>query len=334
MFIAAAIAGVGAIAGASASRSAAKDARAAQEHATEASMEAFRFSQPYIRDSYDSAGGFNQDVLNAGAYGGQTLAGTNPYQTSGNYMMARGGMRLAPQAFGIAQTGGDFASNYGDLFRQSQQDRMSTANQYAMDNSQPLVDSIMRDDYRNLTENTLTGINMGASGTGNMNSSRAGVADAVARRSVDDRRADVTTNIQDSLRRDSLNQQNRQFSDAMNANAGLRSAYTDGLNAFGATGDMAVGAGGNLRAFEQQQLDDARAAFERDRDFAFNQQAKYQQGILGNAVYNNPTVQPNLYNPNMATFGGAMQGAGTFMDMYKDYKTIKGMNASGGGTTV
>jgi len=191
----------------------------------------------------------------------------------------------------------------------------------------------MRDDYRNLNENTLTGINMGASAGGAMNSSRAGVADAVARRAVDDRKADVTTNIQDSLRRDSLNQQNRQFSDAMNANAGLRSAYTDGLNAFGAAGDMVVGAGGNLRALEQQQLDDARARYEQDRDFAFNQQQKYQQGILGNAVYNNPPVQPNLYNPNMATFGGAMQGAGTFMDMYKDYKTIKGMNASGGGTT-
>lgn len=319
--------------GAIGSRSAAKDAAAAQDRATEASMEAFRFSQPYIKDSYDSAGRFNQDVLNAGAYGGQTLAGVNPFQTSGNYMMARGGMQLAPQAFGIAQTGGDFASNYGDLFRQSQQDRMSTANQYAMDNSQPLVDSIMRDDYRNLNENTLTGINMGASATGNANSSRAGVADALARRAVDDRKADVTATVQDQLRSRSLDQQNQAFADAMNANRGLAGAYQTGLNAFGAAGDMVVGAGGNLRAFEQQQLDDARAAFERDRDFAFDQQAKYQQGILGNAVYNNPTVQPNLYNPNMATFGGAMQGAGTFMDLYKDYKTIKGMNASGGGTT-
>ena len=316
--------------GAIGSRSAARDASRAQDRATEASMEAFRFSQPYIRDSYNAAGRFNQGVLNAGAYDGQTLANINPYQTYGNQMMARGGMRLAPQAFGIAQTGGDFANNYGDLYRQSQQDRMSTANQYAMDNSQPLVDNIMRDDYRNLNENTLTGINMGASGSGNMNSSRAGVADAVARRAVDDRRADVTANVQDSLRTDSLNQQNQQFADAMTANAGLRSAYTDGLNAFGAAGDMVTGAGGNLRALDQQQLDDARARFERERDFAFDQQARYQQGILGNAVYNNPTVQPNFHNPNMATFGGAMQGAGTFMDLYKNYQA---MNA-GGGTPV
>jgi hypothetical protein len=85
----------------------------------------------------------------------------------------------------------------------------------------------------------------------------------------------------------------------------------------GTMGDFMTGAGGNLQSFDQAALNDARAAFERNRDFGLDNQIKYQQGILGQAVYNNPTQQPNLYNTGAATFGGAMQGAGTGMEIAK-----------------
>lgn len=57
-------------------------------------------------------------------------------------------------------------------------DYLGNANAYASANSQPLVDAAMRDDRRTLQENTLTGIDMSASGSGNMNSSRAGIAES------------------------------------------------------------------------------------------------------------------------------------------------------------
>lgn len=320
-WIATAVVG-GALIGGAASKSAAKSASAAQDRATEASAEAFRFSKPYIKRSYDASQGFNQDVLNTGNYQGQTLANTPWQLVQGNQKIAGMGKKLMPMAFGMANTGSAFANNYGDLFAQSQEDRMGTAQQYALDNSQPLINAAMRDDYRNLTEQTLPGINMGASGSGNMNSSRAGIADAVANRAFDDRKADVSANIQNQLMNQSLGQQNTQFNQAMNANDGLSDAFKQGINAAGTGGDWMTGAGQNLMNLDQQQLNDLKARFEAERDFAFNQQQKFQQGTLNNAVYTNPTVAPNLYNPSMAGFGGAMQGAGTMLDMFKTFKEI------------
>jgi hypothetical protein len=82
----------------------------------------------------------------------------------------------------------------------------------------------MRDDRRNLQENTLTGIDLAASGTNNMNSSRAGVATALANRAYDDRRADVALDVQDRLIDRSLNQQARQFTDQSSALTGAGNA--------------------------------------------------------------------------------------------------------------
>jgi hypothetical protein len=322
MGIEAAIIGGSALLGAAGSRSAAKRAAAAQDRATEASLEAFRFSKPYIQRSYDAAEGYLADSQEAGAYQGQTLAGPNQFQLAGNNYIGNMGLLGAENAFGITNTGSEFAGNYADLFAQSQQDRMANAQQYAMNNSQPLINAAMRDDYRNLTEQTLPGINMGASASGNMNSSRAGIADAVANRAYDDRRADVAANIQDQLMQRNLAQQNTQFDQARKANAGLQDAYLQGINSMGTMGDFMTGAGSNLQAFDQAALNDARAAFERNRDFGLDNQIKYQQGMLGQAVYNNPTVEPNLYDPTMSTFGGAMQGAGTAMDLYKTFKEL------------
>jgi hypothetical protein len=320
-WIATAVVG-GAIIGGSASRSAAKTGAAAQDRATEASLEAFNFSKPYIKKSYDASQGFNQDVLNTGAYTGQTLANTPWQLVQGNQKMAGMGKKLMPMGFGMANTGSAFANNYGDLFAQSQADRMGTAQQYALDNSQPLINAAMRDDYRNLTEQTLPGINMGASGSGNMNSSRAGIADAVANRAFDDRKADVSANIQNQLMNQSLGQQNAQFNQAMAANDGLSDAFKQGINAAGTGGDWMTGAGANLMSLDQQQLNDLKARFEAERDFNFNQQQKFQQGTLNNAVYDTGNVNPNMWSPGMSTFGGAMQGAGTMLDMIKTFKEL------------
>jgi len=318
-FVAAAIVG-SSLVGAASARSGAKSAAAAQDKATEASLEAFRFSQPYIKDSYDRAGGYLSNAQEAGAYGGRTLAYQSPYETMGNEYMGNMGMQGRDAAFGVTQAGSNFANNYADLYGMSQQDRLANAQQYAMNNSQGLVDSAMRDDYRTLTEQTMPGINMGASASGNINSSRAGVADALAQRSYNDRKADVTANIQDKLMDRSINQQEQQFKNAMDANYGLKGAYTDGINAMGSMGDFMTGAGRNIRSYDQLALEDARAAFERKRDFGLDTQIKYQGGILNNAVYDTPTVQPNYHDAGAATFGGAMQGAGFGMEMAKFIK--------------
>lgn len=318
-FVGAAIIG-SALLGGAAARSGAKRAADAQRYAADASQEAFRFSQPYIKSSYDNAQRYLGNAQAAGAYGGQTLAGPNPYELAGNQYIGNMGALGAQGAFGMTQQGQNFAKNYADLYEASKADRMGTAQQYAIDNSQPLVNAAMRDDYRTLTEQTLPGINLGASASGNINSSRAGMADAIAQRGYGDRKADVTANIQDTLMNRSLTEQQQSFANRALANQGLQGAYSKGINAMGTMGDWMTGAGRNLRGYDQMALDDARAAFERKRDFALDLQKEYQQGILGNAVYNNREVKPNYHDPSSAAFGGAMQGAGFGMDMAKFFK--------------
>lgn len=318
-WVATAIIGSAVVGGYSANK-AAKSSAAAQDRATEASLEAFRFSKPYIERSYNSAEDYLDNVQNAGAYSGNTLAAMNPYELAGNNYIGNMGMAGAGQAFGITNQGANFAKNYADLYGMSQQDRLADAQNYAMNNSQPLVDAAMRDDYRTLTEQTMPGINMAASASGNINSSRAGVADAVAQRGFNDRKADMTASIQDRLMDRRINQQEQQYQDAMKANYGLKGAYTDGINAMGSMGDFMTGAGQNLRNYDQLALDDAKAAFERERDFGLDTQIKYQGGILNNAVYDNKDVAPNYHSSGAATFGGAMQGAGMGMDLVKFFK--------------
>ena len=109
----------------------------------------------------------------------------------------------------------------------------------------PIVDAMMRDDTRQLTEQTLPGINQAASGSGNVNSSRAGIADANANRAYLDRRADVSSDVFNSLRDASLSQQNTQFDQGMAGTVNMANNmtntggfYNDGMNTYVNQGNM------------------------------------------------------------------------------------------------
>ena len=323
---------VGSVAGGLMSRRAAKDAQSAQDEANANTMAGYNFSQPYIKDSYDSAGNYLQNVQDAGAYMGDTHAGPNQYQMMGNQYMGNMGAAGGQGAFDISQQGKNFAANYGDLYKQSQQDNIGDSYQYARDNSGGIVDSAMRDDFRNLTENQLTGNNMNASASGNMNSSRAGIADANLMRGFNDRKADMTANVENTLSGQYMGQKNQQFNNAMNANSGLQQSYGQGINAMNQFGNMMNSAGNNLQGYDQARMNDERNRFERNRDFGLDNQIKYQRGILNNAVYNSSSTTPNMHSPDAAFMGGAMQGAGIGGDMYGAYQANKASGAASGTT--
>ena len=302
---------IGGALGAFGAHKAAKSQKKAQEAQLKAQMEGYNFSKPYIKRSYDRAEDALNSSLEKGAYKGQTYADQNPYFSAGNHYMGGMGAMGAQGAFDINQAGKGFANNYNDLYNQTQGDRIQNAQDYAIANSGGLVNAAMRDDKRNLEENTLTGINMGASGSGNMNSSRAGIAEAVANRGFDDRKADMTASINDRLMDRSMNAQNQQFQDAMMANQGVSNSYFGGIGAMRDMGRFMTGAGNNLMGYQQGYLDDQRGRFEDDRDFALNQNMKYQSGILGNAVYNSAqNPQGVTASPGAAAIGGAMSGVG------------------------
>ena len=328
-FVAAAIVGSAAI-GAVSARNASKRASAAQDRATEASMESFRFSKPYIQHVYDKGQNELSRTNAIGVYDGQTYAGPNQFQIGGNIAAGNFGQMGLQGAHNIMRNSQGFADNYNALLGQTQDDQMKGANEYALNNSQGLIDAAMRNDYRNLTESTLPGINNAASMSGNMNSSRAGVADAIARRDFDDRYADTTATINEALRNDYLDQQNKQFDQAYNINNRLADSYGLGMNAFGSFADMMTGAGANLQGFDQAALNDARQRFEDNRDFRLDNIIKYKKGILDQADYRSKDVQPNYHDKGSATFGGAMQGMGMGLDLVN---SIRGLRGPGGGNS-
>ena len=305
-----------AIGGYSANKSA-KERRSSIEQDRTDRMEGYNFSKPYIQRSYDRAEGALNDSLEQGAYQGQTYADQNPYFQAGNHYMGGMGAMGGQGAFDVMQQGQGFANNYAALYQQGGADRMQKAQDYAIANSDGLVNAAMRDDRRQLTEQTLPGINMASSGGGNINSSRAGMADAIANRGYDDRKADVTAGIQQNLMGQSINQQNQQFADQMRANQGLQQSYGQGINAMNQFGNMMTGAGNNFMNYQQGYLNDQRNRYEDQRDFALDQNIKYQGGILNNAVYNTtPGNTPEKPNTLMSTLGGMGSGFSAGMNLF------------------
>ena len=283
-------------------------------------MAGFNQYKPYTDNALEGGQAANDARLATGFYGGPTYAGPNGYQTGAATGYGDASMGIMNRGFNMAGANAGFGANARGLYDQYQgmadgvsaQGRMDTANQYAMDNMNPLVNAAMRDDRRNLQENTLTGIDLAASGTNNMNSSRAGVATAVANRAYDDRHADVSSQVLDGLRTQSLGEQRQAFADQGNAlmNAGaannsIENAYNSGMNTANTGYQMGMGAGGALQGYDQARLNDERMRFEGNRDFASNVYADYKNGML---TQNGPQTTNNFAGNYSDPLGSAITG--------------------------
>ena len=327
----AAIPAVMAINGAVQGRKAAKSHNAQIQQQRDDEMASYEFSQPYIERSYDRG----EDAMNAsleqGAYQGKTYADMHGYEQLGNNYLGNQGLEQGANASAIANASRGFANNYQDLYDRAGQDRMGAAQQYALDTSQPLVAAAMRDPMRQFTEQTMPGINRTASGQGNMNSSRAGVAEGIATRGFNDRYADMTATINQTQQDKHLAMQQKQFADAMSANQGMYNGFNSGMSNIGTAGNMMLGAGQNYRNYNQGALDDQRDYFTRNRDFALDQEIKYRKGILGDADYTSSSVEP-LKKPNTVTsmIGGAASGYAAGKGMKGDFDAWNADRKSGG----
>ena len=299
---------------------AAKKQAKAMDRANQMSNMGYLDARPFVTAGYQGGQNALNNALATGAYQGPTYAGLNDMQTGAlNNQFGFGG-----DAFGygqnLAATGAGFGSNYGDLYNQAMGgNAMQNAIDYATANRGDLVDAALRDSTRQLTEQTLPGINRAASATGNTNSSRAGIADALATRGYQDRAADVSADITNTLMNQSLAQQQRDFANAMSANQGLANAFGTGMNtAFTGLGNQ-LAAGGAFQKDLQNQYTDQQNQFERDRDFEMDQYAKYMSGILGRAPTQGKNYTPNLVDPTSATISGALGGFGMGGQLYNQF---------------
>lgn len=207
-------------------------------------MEAWQLAKPYHAQAMSGLGSLADNVAANPAYSGPRVADLNNFQTSsannlGNFSeqtfgYGSGMMNLGAQAGAPSAAVG---SNAADIYSRSTMDPtqqiIGQAGQYA---NNPYVDGMIdassRDVMRQFGEQTMPGMNRAFAGSGNTNSSRAGVESAIAQRGTQDRLADISSGIRSQFFGQGLgmaqNQYNQNLTNMMGANSGLMNAGTFG----------------------------------------------------------------------------------------------------------
>jgi len=294
--------------------SAAKKQAGANKYATDMQMRPYNDARPFIKDMYSGGAAGLDNALNMGTYSGAgnpTYAGLSPDQVAALNNQKNFGNTGFGYGNNLAAGAAGFGNNYNNLYNQaSSGNAMNNAMNFAANNSDGLVNAAMRGANRNLNEVQLTGNNNRASGSGNMNNSRAGVAEALLRRDNAKLEADTRINVEDNLMRRSLGQSNTDFSNAMGANAGMAGAFGTGMSTgFNGISNM-LNSGSAFQKDLQNQYNDGKANFNEDRDFMMNQYGKFNASILNNAPQGPGEIRPNYVDPTMSAINGAMMGGG------------------------
>ena len=302
---------IGGIGGALLGNKGAKDDRRFQAEQNRLNREGFEMSKPYIEGIYKSGQEELDKIKAGGSYKGDTYAGPNKFATDAYTNMGNRVPGMMNANFGMMDTTGGFAGNYQDMYNKAAGGTtLADAQKYATENSGAMVNAAMRDPRRQLEEQTLTGIDKGASGSGNTNSTRAMMAGAIANRGFNDRQADMTANINNQLMNQYTTQANQDTQNAMMANNNMANAYN---SAFGRVGDSmayGVGAGEGLSGYDQERMNDQKRRYEEDMFWNQNANKDFSSGILSNAAYSPPTAELNNTNVGMATLGGMKAGFG------------------------
>jgi len=289
---------------------AAKYQAGASDYAVNQQMRPYNLKEPYYDRLYKGAQGALDNALQTGAYTGPTYATLTPMQMQGIQGLGAFGNRALGYGSNFMDRGAAYADNTQALYDRAGRRTLDDAVSYATSSpqAQSMIDAVMRDSTRRLQEQTLPGVALGASATGNTNNSRRFMNEAIAQRGYDDRRADVASSVVRDLTNQYLRSEQNDFNNLMSANQGLRDVFGAGSTLSSAGGQALTSSGGLLQTDAQGQLDANRDAFERQRDFAMSQYGQ-MNSLLGGV----PTVgqvQPNTANPYTAALSGAMMGAG------------------------
>ena len=292
--------------------SGARQQNAATNQMNAANNQAYTDARPYLMRVMEDGEAALDNVLAQGNYTGPTYAGLNPASQQGVDNSIAAGRTGYADAGNFMNLGRGFGGNAVDLYNRAGQSQLAGANAYAADpaNYMDMLNAATFDDRRNLNENTLTNINQGASASGNANSSRAGIASAVAERGFLDRRANTAVNIQDALRQRYMADQQNTLSNLTSANNNLSQLYGTGFTQGNLSANQMTQAGGVLQRDQQNQYDDQRSRFEEARDFETDQLTKFNQGILNGAQRTPSGYQSVNADPVTAAAGGAMAGYG------------------------
>jgi hypothetical protein len=240
-----------------------------------------KFQLPYLSGAFNAAQGAFQSSSGTPFYQGDLHAGMSAEQKASLEALkgyASGtGLATAGTLSSIGQNLSSYAGKAGTTLDQYLAEAnadptaatIAAAQKYA-DNPQldAMIDANSRDVVHNLNEGTLPSLNRAASGSGNINSSRAGVAEGIARRGAEDRVADISASLRgDAYNRGlSLAQSDRStrlgaLGTAANAYSGLAGQGIGALQAGAATG---YGAYGQIAAADAAAQDDRQGQLDAD----------------------------------------------------------------------
>lgn len=294
---------------------------------------------PYLTFGLKTAKDQFQASQNSPAYQGSLYAGLTPFQTQGANALASfaggPGSQLTDLTKNLATAnagaGAQFGSNAASIFGAASGDPtdsiLANASKFASSPyADSLVDAASRDVRRTLMEDQIPGLNNAASASGNLNSSRAGVMEAIMRRGAGDRVADISANIRGGLYNTGLsmaqNQHNQNIANRLSANAALGQAgdaaasfASQAQNMGFSNADAMARAGSIFQQDDQGRLDEAYnkwAMQDTRQNELFNRYWSAVTGtpMGGGSAYQTPGKTGII--PTVAGLGIAAYGAGLF----------------------
>lgn len=289
--------------------------------------------QPFLKYGFEQSRQAAEQALQNPVYQGERVAGLTPEQLAlinQGTQFAQG--QFAPaqalQQYGLGTLGATsgFGQNAADIYGSvagvdPTQQILANAAQYA-DNpyTQGIIDAASRDVTRNLLENQLPSLALGATGTGNINSTRAGVQQAIAERGAAERLADISSNIRGQFFQTGLsqaqNQYNQNLQNQLAANQALQSAFGAGVSGLGAGQQLGAGgfqlgatAAAMPQAQQQAELNAQMQQFAEERGVPLDILRQYM-GIVGGDYGGTSTgTTPSTGGGFMGALQGAMGGA-------------------------
>lgn len=313
--------------------------------------------QPYIKAGYTQAQDALNSALGKGTYQGQYTADLNPFQTSGFNQLGQfaqnQGANAANTVLGAGQANIGAASTFGNnaqaMFNQAGQDPtqqiMGNAGQYA--NSPYLdgqIDAASRDVTRNLNENQLTGLDLAAAGSGNMNSSRTGVAQGIMQRGAGDRIADISAQMRGNAYQNGLGMAQAQYNTGVNQMAGANGQLLQ-AGQFGAdqmNNGVQLGYGSGLaqaqagQGFQTQQqnvLNGQKQQFSDQQNNSLDLVNKYMSTIGSPVGAGGGAGSPQMQNPVNSMLSGALGGASLYGQWQKSNQGYDHTQTPGYGDT-
>lgn len=231
------------------------------------------FQKPYLTDAFGSAQDLYKSKQGTPYYQGEMYAGMSDeakkaleslkgYATTTGLGSANQLSSIGSNLAGYGDRAASTIDSYAQMAGQDPtQANIASANAYA-DNPaiNGMIDASSRDVTRNLNENTLPSIDRAASATGNINSSRAGIASGVAQRGAADRIGDISASIRGDAYNRGLSLAQNDRSTNLNAMGNAAGAYRDlagfGVDALTAGTASGYDAFGQIGSANQQEQTD------------------------------------------------------------------------------